>query len=127
MDELVVGPAEAAGVLGISRASLRSLTRAGAIGHVRLGLGTQRHRVGYTPAQLESFIQSRSVPAAPETIPVSRGAVVLARSRATLAHGKPQLTAHSRSAALQAIAADHLAAAIAARGDVVEWKPPAWR
>lgn len=60
MDKLVMGPAEVAEMLSISRASLRALKRAGAIGQVRLGLGTQRRRwATHPPRSTTSFRPAR--------------------------------------------------------------------
>lgn len=58
-------PKEAAVRLQITTAMLRRLTERGAIGHVRLGTGQQRVRVGYTEQQLADFIAARTVPPAP--------------------------------------------------------------
>lgn len=84
--------------LKISASMLRKLTTCGAIGHVRLGAGAQRQRVGYTEAQIAAFIAARSVPATPGTpsAPVSMQARPV-RSRAA----KP--TSETRSASASAL------------------------
>lgn len=59
----VLLPREVALRLKVSLSMLRKLTVAGEIGHVRLGCGAQRLRVGYTEAHVADFIATRSVPA----------------------------------------------------------------
>jgi hypothetical protein len=123
MDRLILSPAEVAGMLGITRARLRALTRAGAIGHVRLGLGTQRQRVGYTPAQVEDFIQDRSMPAAPGAEPDVGEGSAPKRGRVPAAdRRKPRQTARPTPYDAREFATKLLQDALA-RGDVVEWKP----
>lgn len=123
VDKLVMGPAEVAEALGISRASLRALTRAGAIGHVRLGLGTQRPRVGYTPAQVDDFIQARSVAAAPGAGPDVAEGLASNRNRVPAAgRRRPRQTARPTPYDPREFATKLLQDALA-RGDVVEWKP----
>lgn len=79
-------PKDAAQRLSISAAMLRKLTDRGAIGHVRLGTGRQRQRVGYTEDQLAEFIAARTVPPANlepdgEPIPAWRGLDTTRRRR----------------------------------------------
>lgn len=50
-----------ADLLGISLAQLHNLTEAGAIGHVRIGLGTKRNHVGYLARHIDAFLASREV------------------------------------------------------------------
>lgn len=74
---VVHSPAAAAQLLGVSRSQLRKLTRAGAIGYVRLGTGSQRAHVGYTDAHLSAFLAARDVrptsdPPEPATGPRAR-------------------------------------------------------
>ena len=56
---------EAATRLSMSTSMLRKLTLSGEIGHVRLGTGRQRQRIGYTEAQIDQFIATRTVPPSP--------------------------------------------------------------
>ncbi len=122
MDLEVLQATHVANMLGISRASLRALTRAGAIGHVRLRLGTKRQRVGYTPARVEEFILSRSTPPKPRCQPEPTRTEN--RDRPCTATGLR--TARSKSGADRYQArttAEQLLDAALARGDVVRWTP----
>lgn len=51
----------AAQILGISLIQLDKLTKAGALGHVNIGLGTKRAHVGYLRRHLDEFLRSREV------------------------------------------------------------------
>ena len=80
-------PKEAAHRLSVTPAMLRKLTERGEIGHVRLGTGEQRCRVGYTESQITDFIAARTVHPAPpadnqfEKAPARRRARRAARPR----------------------------------------------
>lgn len=102
-------PREAALRLNVSISMLRKLTLAGEIGHVRLGTGAHRQRIGYTDVQIEQFISSRTVPPSPAhtepVVPPRR----LARRRVRTPAPEPQAAASS------------LVKAALARGTVKEW------
>lgn len=100
---------EAAARLSVSPSMLRKLTLAGEIGHVRLGTGRQRQRIGYTEAQIDQFIASRTVPAAPREAAEHDQRPVRSRRRA-------KATADDAGAA-----ASKLIHAALKRGAVSEW------
>lgn len=100
---------EAAMRLSVSPSMLRKLTLAGEIGHVRLGTGSQRQRIGYTEAQIDQFIASRTVPAAPRSVAEHDQGPVRSRRRAAA-------TASDAGAA-----ASTLIAAALKRGSVTQW------
>lgn len=100
---------EAAMRLSVSPSMLRKLTFAGEIGHVRLGTGSQRQRIGYTEAQIDQFIASRTVPAAPRDAAEQDMRPVRSRRRA------------KASADDAGAAASTLIHAALKRGSVSEW------
>ena len=99
---------EAATRLSVSTTMLRKLTLAGEIGHVRLGTGRQRQRIGYTEAQIDQFIAARTVPPAPRE-PEPDTSSVRARRRV-----KP-------TAPEAGTVASTLVSAALKRGSVAEW------
>lgn len=103
-------PKETALRLNISTSMLRKLTLAGEIGHVRLGTGAQRQRIGYTEAQIADFIAARTVP--PTTRDVeSPGA----------SPGRPSRRRATRANLDTGSAAAHLLDVALATGAVSEW------
>ena len=98
---------EAATRLSVSTTMLRKLTLAGEIGHVRLGTGRQRQRIGYTEAQIDQFIAARTVPPAPKD-PEPDTSPVRVRRRVPTAPEAGSVASTLVSAALK-------------RGSVVEW------
>lgn len=89
---------------------LRKLTLCGAIGHVRLGAGDQRHRIGYTEAQIVDFIAARTVPAV-EVVPTSGPAVPAKKAKRRATRGDPDAGA----------AASRMLDNALASGSVAEW------
>lgn len=103
-------PSEAAQRLNISTSMLRKLTLCGAIGHVRLGVGDQRHRIGYTEAQIVDFIAARTVPAV-EVVPTPAPAVPVKTAKRRATRGDPDARAAASRMLDKALAA----------GSVAEW------
>ena len=60
-DRRLLDPAAVADMLGMSRLHLGNLTRAGLIGHVRVGTGTRRVHVGYLRRHIDEFLADREV------------------------------------------------------------------
>ena len=57
----VIDAPAVADLLGVSRFQLGEMTRAGEIGHVRLGRGQKRAHVGYLRRHIEEFLAAREV------------------------------------------------------------------
>lgn len=110
-------PREAASRLSITPGLLRRLTDRGAIGHVRLGSGEQRVRIGYTERQISEFITARTVPAVPSS-GLAETYAARPRPRRTGAH-----RTRRASADVSDVAAGLVNAALAS-GSVTEWRHP---
>lgn len=60
MSRALLSPSQAARELCISEKQLRSLTCAGAIRYINIGLGAKRETRRYDPADLEAFREARA-------------------------------------------------------------------
>jgi excisionase family DNA binding protein len=107
---------EAAQRLNISAALLRRLVETGAIGHVRLGMGTQRVRVAFTEEQLVAFLESRTVPPQPRP---HGGTGAWGRGRQAR-----RVAARTPADGTAAEVAQRLLKAAIASGAVTEWRQP---
>ena len=114
---VILLPREAAGRLSITVALLRKLTDQGAIGHVRLGAGELRVRIGYTERQIEDFIRARTVPPAPPADAVSPVSAASGSRRRPRRRNSPAPTDVSE------VASTLVKAAIEA-GRATEWRRP---